>query len=98
MQTLADQLQGEGLTWKGYMEDMGNTPTRDSANCGHPAVGSRDPSFFATAADGYATRHNPFVYFHSIIDDTASCDANVVPLGTPVETPRRERRKEQLAW
>lgn len=31
--------------------------------------------------DAYATRHDPFVYFHSIIDNTAQCSQNVVPLG-----------------
>ncbi|WP_240980081.1 alkaline phosphatase family protein [Ramlibacter agri] len=31
-------------------------------------------------ADAYATRHNPFVYFHSIIDDTDYCDQHVVNL------------------
>jgi hypothetical protein len=34
----------------------------------------------ATATDQYATRHNPFVYFHSVIDDTALCDSHVVGL------------------
>jgi Phosphoesterase family len=28
--------------------------------------------------DEYATRHNPFVYFHSSIDDLANCDTHVV--------------------
>jgi hypothetical protein len=79
--TLANQLDSDGLTWKGYMEDMGNDPSREAANCGHPAVGDSDPSFFAVPSDGYATRHDPFVYFHSIIDNTAECDQNVVPLG-----------------
>ncbi len=31
-------------------------------------------------ATGTSTRHDPFVYFHSIIDDPAYCDAHVVPL------------------
>jgi hypothetical protein len=79
--TLANQLNSDGLTWKGYMEDMGNDPTRESANCGHPSVGSSDPSFFAEPSDGYVTRHDPFVYFHSIIDNTTLCDQDVVPLG-----------------
>ena len=30
--------------------------------------------------DQYATRHNPFVYFHSIIDDNYACEQHVVPL------------------
>ena len=34
----------------------------------------------ATATDEYATRHDPFVYFHSIIDDTTLCDTHVVNL------------------
>jgi phosphatidylinositol-3-phosphatase len=32
--------------------------------------------------DQYATRHNPFVYFHSIIDNEPNCEANVVPLSS----------------
>jgi phosphatidylinositol-3-phosphatase len=79
--TLADQLSSEGLTWKGYMEDMGNDPAREAANCGAPPVGSGDPSFIAEAADGYATRHDPFVYFLSIRNNTAECNQDVVPLG-----------------
>jgi len=67
--------------WRAYEEDMGNDPTRDGGTtCAHPAIG--DPAAnVATATDGYVTRHDPFVWFHSIIDDTAVCDANVVPLG-----------------
>ncbi len=80
--TVANQLDSAGRTWKGYMEDMGNIPTRESATCGHPAVGAVDGTEKAVPGDGYATRHDPFVYFHSIIDDTALCDADVVPLGS----------------
>jgi hypothetical protein len=80
--TLANQLDDDGLTWKGYEEDMGNDPVRDGGiTCGHPPVGANDPTNFAEATDGYTTRHNPFMYFHSIIDNTAECDQNVVPLG-----------------
>lgn len=90
--TLANQLDHAHLSWKGYMEDMGNIASRESAVCGHPAVGSPDLTERAVAGDGYATRHDPFVYFHTIIDDTALCDAHVVPLGSsagalPAGTP-----------
>jgi len=81
--TVADQLDAAHLTWKAYMEGMGNVPSREAAVCGHPAVGSVDTTQRAVTGDGYATRHDPFVYFHTIIDDTALCDARVVPLGTP---------------
>ncbi len=46
-------------------------------------MGAPDRTQAAVPGDGYATRHDPFVYFHSIIDDTALCDARVVPLGSP---------------
>ena len=70
VKTVANQLQAKGLSWKGYMEDMGNNPTRDSGTtCAHPAIGTPDQTQQASATDQYATRHNPFVYFHSIIDN-----------------------------
>ncbi|MDB5987719.1 MAG: phosphoesterase [Nevskia sp.] len=78
--SLPDQLTTAKLSWKAYMEDMGNTPTRETASCGHPTIGSKDGTQVATADDQYATRHNPFVYFHAVIDDQASCDARVVNL------------------
>jgi hypothetical protein len=78
--TIADQLEAKGLSWKGYMQDMGADPTRESATCGHPALNSQDKTQTATAKDQYASRHDPFVYFHSIIDDQKRCDAHVVNL------------------
>ena len=80
--TVADQLDRAHLTWKAYMEDMGNVPSREPPVCAHPAVGTVDHTQSAVPGDGYATRHDPFVYFHSIIDDTEVCDTHVVPLGT----------------
>jgi len=84
--TLADQLDSAGYTWKGYMEDMGNDPARESSACGHPLVGGLDntqtaqaPSAAVPAGDAYATRHNPFMYFHGIID-SPNCAKRVVRL------------------
>jgi hypothetical protein len=80
VKTVADQLEARGLSWKGYMEDMGNDPVRDNGTtCAHPAIGAPDATQQASATDQYATRHNPFVYFHSIIDRPA-CAARDVPL------------------
>ena len=81
--TLASQLTAAGKTWKAYEQDMGNVPTRESATCGHPALNSQDHTQSAVPGDGYATRHDPFMYFHAIIDARASCAQHVVPLGTP---------------
>jgi hypothetical protein len=72
VQSIADQLAARGLTWHGYMEDM-------PAPCTHPALNTQDQTQTAKPGDQYAARHNPFVYFHSIIDG-ASCAANDVPL------------------
>jgi hypothetical protein len=80
VRTLPDQLEAAGLTWKAYMEDMGNDPRRESATCGHVPVGAHDTLHLATAQDKYAVRHDPFVYFHSIIDDQSRCDSHVVNL------------------
>ena len=80
VQTIANQLEARHLTWRAYMEDMGNDTTRAAGTCGHGRVGVPDPTERASVADQYAAKHNPFVYFHSILD-TPSCARNVVPLG-----------------
>ena len=79
VKTIANQLQEKGFTWRGYMEDMANTPGAPRT-CRHPKIGDSDDTQSARPTDQYATRHNPFVYFHSVIDAQANCDANVVPL------------------
>ena len=79
VKTVADQLTASHQTWRGYMEDMGNTPSRESATCGHPTLNTHDYTQSATTADEYAARHNPFVYFHSLLD-SGSCAANDVNL------------------
>ncbi len=78
--SLPDQLEQAGLSWRGYMEDMGNNPHREAAACGRPQIGKADPARKAEVGDQYATKHNPFVYFHRIIDDAARCDRHVVSL------------------
>jgi hypothetical protein len=96
--TIASQLDAKSppnktthvAAWRAYEQDMGNTPVRDGGttdpkggtDCGHPAIGATDTAEVATPTDQYTTRHNPFVWFHSVIDHTAECNANVVPLGT----------------
>jgi hypothetical protein len=80
VKTLADQLEAAKLTWKGYMEDMGNDPTREAPTCGHSPLGGEERTHVATVSDKYAARHNPFVYFHSILDDQRRCDTHVVNL------------------
>jgi phosphatidylinositol-3-phosphatase len=80
VRTIANQLTAHDLRWRGYMEDMGSDPSREAARCAHPQLGSTDPTQTATARDQYANRHNPFAYFHSIIDHREDCAHHVVPL------------------
>jgi hypothetical protein len=82
VQTIANQLSAKHLTWKGYMQDMGNDASREAPVCGHPALNSVDKTQSAVPGDGYITRHDPFVYFASIIGNPAYCDGHVVPLGS----------------
>jgi len=98
VKTIASQLDAKDppnkktqvAAWRAYEQDMGNTPARDGGtpdpsggtDCAHPNIGAPDTAEVATPLDQYTTRHNPFVWFHSVIDNSKECDANVVPLGT----------------
>jgi hypothetical protein len=66
--SVADQLEEQGLSWLGSMDSM-------SRPCQHPAA--TDP--VDTNQMGYATRHNPFVYYPPIVENQARCDAHVRP-------------------
>jgi len=86
VKTVVDQLTAVRKTWRAYMGDMGNDPSRETATCGHPVLNAIDhtqsaqpPSPAVPLGDFYASRHNPFVYFHSIID-SPDCSLNVVNL------------------
>jgi hypothetical protein len=70
--SIADQLDAAHKTWTAYMDGMG-TP------CKHPA---KDTLSSPVNADpyqtGYATRHDPFVYYPPIFNNQRYCDAHVV--------------------
>lgn len=81
VKTLPDQLEKAGLTWKGYMQDLDADPLRDQpVTCTVGRIGQRDLTGIASATDQYASTHDPFVYFHTILDDPARCKAHVVNL------------------
>jgi phosphatidylinositol-3-phosphatase len=83
VQNIGTQLSAGGRSWKAYAQDMGNDPEREAAACGHPELEAKDETQNAVEGDGYATRHDPFVYFHSVVDSQQYCDAHVVALGGP---------------
>jgi hypothetical protein len=72
--TLADQLGLAKFTWRAYMEGMVDPETSQPDNCVYPQPGAPE----ATVAGGYATRLNPFVYFHSLLD-LGDCATSDVP-------------------
>src|SRR5205823_11030574 len=83
VRTIADQLdeRAPGHGWRAYMEGM-------QRPCDHPEPGDTDRSTlpFLPNAHHYTPRHNPFVYFRSLIGRDehhphGSCDQFDMPLG-----------------
>jgi hypothetical protein len=68
-QTIVDQLETKGLTWKAYMQSL---PFTGADVEFWPMLGS-------TTYKLYAQKHNPFMYFSSI-RNSANRMANIVPL------------------
>jgi hypothetical protein len=90
-ETIANQLEDKGYTWHEYAQDMNAAaPKGKEEPCRHPAIGSLDDTQSAEKGDQYATRHNPFMYFHSIID-FPTCQRNVVDLKHLHKDLRRRR-------
>jgi phosphatidylinositol-3-phosphatase len=82
IENIGNQLTAKGLSWKAYEQDMGKVATRELAACGHPTLDSPDKTQDAVEGDGYATRHDPFVYFESVINNQTYCDDHVVAMGS----------------
>lgn len=65
---IGDQLDGVGQSWAGWMGGM-------SKRCQHPAMTDASDPY----QKGYATRHDPFVYYPTLVDDGYRCEAHVRP-------------------
>jgi hypothetical protein len=74
--TLGDQVTSSGAFWGAYIADMG------SQACVHPNSGAADDAPLTGAGPEYDTRHNPFIYFHSLLDlgDCATDDEQLTDL------------------
>ena len=77
--TLPDQVTSSGHVWHGYIEDLasGSPPV---TSCRHPNTGQPDNAVTPVTGDQYLTRHNPFVYFGSLLD-LGDCASDDVDLG-----------------
>ena len=72
--TLADQLTAGRFKWHGYMEGMVDAAGKPDTCVQPESDGAEEPP-----PGGYATRNNPFVYFHSLLD-LGDCALNDVSL------------------
>jgi hypothetical protein len=71
--TVADQVTAAGKGWRGYIDGL------TSQACVHPNSGALDDAPLPYSGPNYDTRHNPFIYFHSLLD-LGGCSTNDVSL------------------
>jgi phosphatidylinositol-3-phosphatase len=80
---VADPLGGTDCAYPTHTNAAGAVV--DQTNSAEGPNASPNPllsQVYSTTSDQYATRHNPFMYFHSVTGNAARCDQDVVPLGT----------------
>ncbi len=73
--SVADQVAATGRSWRGYIEGMADET--GPANCVRPTPNEADETE-KTTNGVYAARHNPFIYYHSLLD-LGSCTAGDIP-------------------
>jgi hypothetical protein len=74
--TIGDQVSASGHVWRAYIEDQGKQ------TCVHANSNAVDDLALPGADPGYDSRHNPFIYFHSLLDlgDCATDDLDLSKL------------------
>jgi phosphatidylinositol-3-phosphatase len=89
--TVADQVTAAGKQWKAYLADMG------SSTCVHADSNAADGAPPTGAGSDYATRHNPFIYFHSLLD-LGGCSSNDVGIQHLAGDLRAAKRTPTYAY
>jgi hypothetical protein len=90
--SLADQLVGRQLSWHGYFEGMTDEAGKPES-CVHPEPEAGE----LTTPDGYSSRLNPFLFFHSLLD-LGDCDENDVPLDELAGDLRKAESTPNLSY
>ncbi len=72
-QTIVDQLEAHGLTWKAYMQSM---PSVGYTGANYPNIQQNGKTVPISL---YVQKHNPFMYFSDIRNNAARMQ-NIVPL------------------
>jgi phosphatidylinositol-3-phosphatase len=86
-QTLVDQLEAAGISWRAYLEDM------PSAGYTGDDTGGLD----AYGGDYYLQHHNPFVYFPAVTSLSDFAD-NMLPLSTNVTSDLNSASPPDFVW
>ncbi len=75
--TIGDQVTSSGHNWGAYVADQGTKET-----CIHPNSNAVDNVALPFSDPGYDDRHNPFIYFHSLLDlgDCSTDDVDLTKL------------------
>ncbi len=89
--TVADQVTAAGKQWKAYLADMGDS------TCVHPNSNAAGDGELPGAGIDYDTQHNPFVYFHSLLD-LGGCSSNDVGLQHLTKDLRATKRTPTYAF
>jgi hypothetical protein len=87
----AEDMGNDTVRDGGTVDPLGGTdcahPVQTAGAAGDDTNAAEGPhatgsQVLSSTTDQYADRHNPFIYFHSVIDNSALCNREVVPLGT----------------
>jgi len=89
--TIADQVTAAGKQWKAYIAGM------DSSTCVHADSNAADDATLTGADSDYATRHNPFIYFHSLLD-LGGCQSNDIGIQHLAKDLRVAKRTPTYAY
>ncbi|HTT96378.1 MAG TPA: alkaline phosphatase family protein [Solirubrobacterales bacterium] len=91
-QTLGDQLEAAGFSWRAYMEGMVDPTSGEPANCVYPAT---EPE--AAVTGGYSSQLNPFAHFHSLLD-LGACATDDVPITELKKDLKSEKKTANVSY
>jgi len=83
--SLFNQLDANGVSWKGYAQDLGNPDATGPAHAVNKCGGPGDPSGVgvtnpgsANATDQYVPKHFPFPWFESLLKNNSDCTSSEI--------------------
>jgi len=113
VETLFNQLDAAGVSWKGYAQDLGNPdtsgPVHDAGTqyCGAPyaspgTIGTQPNPGSANATDQYVPKHFPFPWFESILQSGDCNSKHIANLFDPsnglYHDLQHERTTPAFSW